>query len=116
MFLRLAAFASPAFEHRMVRIKHTAHPRVLPGPEIVASDDVSKVCLQPREGSVEAASSQSHDDTLIKPGDSGSESRSGDSGDTASDSRMKVAVAAAAARITPSTLAFLMWGGRMLLR
>jgi hypothetical protein len=45
------------FELRMVRIKHTAHPRVLSESEIMASEDVAEVHSQQREDFVEMTTS-----------------------------------------------------------
>jgi hypothetical protein len=82
----------------MVRIKHTAHPKVLPETTPMASIDETEVPLQRMEGSPDASSSWSLDDS------DDCESWSEGSGDTTCESddssHAKVAVAAAAVGIT----------------
>jgi hypothetical protein len=82
----------------MVRIKHTAHPKVLPKTASMVSGDEMEVPSQRREVLPNISSSWSLDDS------GECKSRSGGSGDTTSDSNgsshMKVVVVAATAGIT----------------
>jgi hypothetical protein len=94
-FVLVVAFAFPraCVKPRMVRIKHIAHPRVLPEPLPMDSNDEMVVPSSEMKGPPDTSSSPSPDDSKDY------ESRSGDSGSTTfeSDESSWTKVAAAAA-------------------